>query len=111
MKNVLPNVKLASEVSQLPDDVLIGAAELAALTGYALLNVRQCRRRPVAGLPQPLPGLARLRWHLGTVRTWMRTGTLLSVNTGDDESMPLPRRGRPSKIEVATRRASGERAA
>jgi hypothetical protein len=58
------------KVQKLGDDVLIGVSEVAALTGFSVLTVRQ---RKLQGL-EPVPGLSRLRWRLGDLRAWMRTG-------------------------------------
>lgn len=58
------------KIQKLGDDVLIGVAEVAALTGFSILTVRQ---RKLPGL-DPVPGLSRLRWRLGDVRQWMRSG-------------------------------------
>ncbi|MBP1142853.1 hypothetical protein JOE29_004804 [Pseudomonas sp. PvP009] len=46
------------KIQKLADYVLIGVAEVAALTGFSALTVRQ-RKSP--GL-EPVPGLSRLRW-------------------------------------------------
>ncbi|AYC30971.1 hypothetical protein D3880_00585 [Pseudomonas cavernae] len=58
------------KIQKLGDDVLIGVAEVAALTGFSILTVRQ---RKLPGL-DPVPGLSRLRWRLGDLRQWMRSG-------------------------------------
>lgn len=58
------------KIQKLGDDVLIGVAEVAALTGFSILTVRQ---RKLPGL-EPVPGLSRLRWRLGALRQWMRCG-------------------------------------
>ena len=63
------------KIQKLADDVLIGVAEVAALTGFSALTVRQ---RKLPGL-EPVPGLSRLRWRLGDLRQWMRTGAITSV--------------------------------
>lgn len=63
------------KIQKLADDVLIGVAEVAALTGFSALTVRQCK---LPGL-EPAPGLSRLRWRLGDLRQWMRTGAITSV--------------------------------
>ena len=83
------------KIQKLGDDVLIGVVEVAALTGFSVLTVRQ-RKLPRL---EPVPGLSRLRWRLGDLRTWMRTG-----NTGSRDSATViapfshPKRtGRPTK--------------
>jgi hypothetical protein len=83
------------KIQKLGDDVLIGVAEVAALTGFSVLTVRQ---RKLPGL-EPVPGLSRLRWRLGDLRAWMRTGNTESFHR---PSMPTassnPKRtGRPTK--------------
>jgi|SRR5450830_380132 len=83
------------KIQRLGDDVLIGVAEVAALTGFSVLTVRQ---RKLPGL-EPVPGLSRLRWRLGDLRAWMRVG---SVRVQSSSAMPTPlptqkRIGRPTK--------------
>jgi hypothetical protein len=83
------------KIQKLGDDVLIGVSEVAALTGFSVLTVRQ---RKLPGL-EPVRGLSRLRWRLGDLRAWMRTGNTESpprpamTNTS---SKPKPT-GRPTK--------------
>jgi hypothetical protein len=83
------------KIQKLGDDVLIGVSEVAALTGFSVLTVRQ---RKLPGL-DPVPGLSRLRWRLGDLRAWMRTG-----NTESAQHPSIPnalsnskRTGRPTK--------------
>ena len=83
------------KIQKLGDDVLIGVAEVAALTGFSVLTVRQ---RKLPGL-EPVPGLSRLRWRLGDLRTWMRTG---NTESRDSATVIAPsshpkRTGRPTK--------------
>lgn len=83
------------KIQKLGDDVLIGVSEVAALTGFSVLTVRQ---RKLPGL-EPVPGLSRLRWRLGDLRAWMRTG---NTESSHRPSMPTassnPKRtGRPTK--------------
>lgn len=83
------------KIQKLGDDVLIGVSEVAALTGFSVLTVRQ---RKLPGL-EPVPGLSRLRWRLGDLRAWMRTG---NTECSHRPSMPTvssnPKRiGRPTK--------------
>jgi len=59
------NYDLAERLSKLGDDVLIGVEEVSALTGFAAITIQQRRAR---GLPDPIPGLHKLRWRLGTIR-------------------------------------------
>ena len=60
------------KIQKLSDDVLIGVAEVAALTGFSVLTVRQ---RKLPGL-NPVPGLSRLRWRLGDLRQWLHVPIL-----------------------------------
>jgi hypothetical protein len=82
------------KIQKLADDVLIGVAEVAALTGFSALTVRQ---RKLPGL-EPVPGLSRLRWRLGDLRQWMRTGAITSaplLKQGSTEG--THKVGRPTK--------------
>lgn len=83
------------KIQKLGDDVLIGVPEVAALTGFSVLTVRQ---RKLPGLA-PVPGLSRLRWRLGDLRSWMRTGNTESPPRPamtNASSTPKPT-GRPTK--------------
>ena len=80
-------------IQNLADDVLIGVAEVAALTGFSVLTVRQ---RKLPGL-EPVPGLSRLRWRLGDLRLWMRTGPELNVVPPLDNPRVKSKAGRPTK--------------
>ncbi|KRW71271.1 hypothetical protein AO741_00610 [Pseudomonas sp. TTU2014-105ASC] len=80
-------------IQNLADDVLIGVAEVAALTGFSVLTVRQ---RKLPGL-EPVPGLTRLRWRLGDLRLWMRTGPELNVVTPLEGPKAKSKAGRPTK--------------
>ncbi len=62
--------ELVEKLQNLSDDVLIGVTEVAALTGFSALTVRQ---RKLPGL-DPVPGLSRLRWRMGDLRHWIRNG-------------------------------------
>ncbi|KTB69556.1 MULTISPECIES: AlpA family transcriptional regulator [Pseudomonas] len=82
------------KIQKLADDVLIGVAEVAALTGFSALTVRQ---RKLPGL-EPVPGLSRLRWRLGDLRQWMRTGAITSASLLKQASTEGPHKvGRPTK--------------
>jgi hypothetical protein len=82
------------KIQKLADDVLIGVAEVAALTGFSALTVRQ---RKLPGL-EPVPGLSRLRWRLGDLRQWMRTGAITSAPLPKQASTEGPHKvGRPTK--------------
>lgn len=83
------------KIQKLSDDVLIGVAEVAALTGFSVLTVRQ---RKLPGL-EPVPGLSRLRWRLGDLRQWMRTGAERKLTSSPRFPLDADIRkiGRPSK--------------
>ncbi|AXA65432.1 hypothetical protein CE139_06280 [Pseudomonas oryzihabitans] len=83
------------KIQKLGDDVLIGVAEVAALTGFSVLTVRQ---RKLPGL-DPVYGLSRLRWRLGDLRSWMRTGDTSTRPQPPREVAPSKskRTGRPTK--------------
>ena len=82
------------QIQKLADDVLIGVAEVAALTGFSALTVRQ---RKLPGL-EPVPGLSRLRWRLGDLRQWMRTRAITSAPLLKQASTEGPHKvGRPTK--------------
>ncbi|WP_024645081.1 helix-turn-helix transcriptional regulator [Pseudomonas syringae] len=82
------------KIQKLADDVLIGVAEVAALTGFSALTVRQ---RKLPGL-EPVPGLSLLRWRLGDLRQWMRTGAITSAPLLKQAATEGPHKvGRPTK--------------
>lgn len=82
------------KIQKLADDVLVGVTEVAALTGFSALTVRQ---RKLPGL-EPVPGLSRLRWRLGDLRQWMRTGAITSAPLLKQASTEGPHKvGRPTK--------------
>lgn len=88
------------KIQKLGDDVLIGVAEVAALTGFSVLTVRQ---RKLPGL-EPVPGLSRLRWRLGDLRQWMRMGpqdkpTSKIAPNAKDPSRPTGRPTKKSQVE------------
>jgi hypothetical protein len=88
------------KIQKLGDDVLIGVVEVAALTGFSILTVRQ---RKLPGL-DPIPGLSRLRWRLGDLRQWMRCGpqskaAIDTAATVNDPSRPVGRPTKKSQVE------------
>lgn len=92
--------EIIQKIQKLGDDVLIGVVEVAALTGFSILTVRQ---RKLPGL-HPVPGLSRLRWRLGDLRQWMRSG--YQVKSGadiaadaKDPSRPMGRPTKKSQVE------------
>jgi len=66
------NYTLLERLTPLPDDVLIGIDEVAALTDFAKVTVQQ---RRIRGFPTPIDGVRRLKWRLGDVRSWIRVRT------------------------------------
>lgn len=92
---MLVDYETIQKIQKLGDDVLIGVFEVAALTGFSVLTVRQ---RKLPGL-EPVPGLSRLRWRLGDLRAWMRTGNTDSPpHPSMKNASPNPKRtGRPTK--------------
>lgn len=66
------NYTLIERLAALPDDILIGVEEVAALTGFAEITVQQ---RKIKGFPNPLAGVRRLKWRLGDIRAWIRART------------------------------------
>lgn len=88
------------KIQNLGDDVLIGVVEVAALTGFSILTVRQ---RKLPGL-DPVPGLSRLRWRLGDLRQWMRCGPQGNAaadiaTNAKDLSRPMGRPTKKSQVE------------
>ena len=73
--NETPDAKLAfaALLAGLHDDTLIGPRELAALTASTCQTTQKLARRSPERLPPraAVPG-RQLRWHLGTVRAWIR---------------------------------------
>lgn len=63
------NYELLERLEKLGDDVLVGVAEVAAITGFAAVTIQQ---RRIKGFPTPLPGPRSLRWRLGNIRAWGR---------------------------------------
>lgn len=76
--------ELAAIISRLPDEVLVGVAEVAAVTGLARVTVQQ-RRTPL--LPEPAMRKP-LRWWLGDVRQIGRSRKV------EAKGMVEPRSGR-----------------
>ncbi len=66
------NYTLLERLTPLPDDILIGIDEVAALTDFAKVTVQQ---RRIKGFPTPIAGVRRLKWRLGDVRAWIRVRT------------------------------------
>lgn len=62
-----------SAIGEMADDVAIGPDEVAAITG---LSIRTVKQRRISNFPRPIPGVRRLRWRLGAIREWLRSGEL-----------------------------------
>lgn len=92
--------ELAAKLSRAGDDVLVGPNEVAALSGLSATTIG---KRKVASMPAPIPGVRRLRWRLGDIRQWMRSGETRAQDRGD-ATAKVARRGRPTKAEEITRR-------
>lgn len=69
---MMRDYKLLERLTPLPDDILVGIEEVAALTGFAHITIQQ---RRIKEFPSPLAGVRRLKWRLGDVRAWIRVRT------------------------------------
>lgn len=82
---------LAEKVSRLPDSALVGAFEIAALSGIAATSIQKPVQRRSIGFPEPRVIGRMNKWSLATVRAWLRQGV---------EGVPVPQpqrgRGRPT---------------
>lgn len=68
------NFDLAEKVSRLPDAALVGAFEIAALTGIAATSIQKPTQRRSMGFPEPRV-IGRLnKWPLSVVKAWLRQG-------------------------------------
>lgn len=83
---------VATRVASLHDDTLIGPQELAALISSTWQNVQKVAKRDPGRLPPraAVPGRL-LRWHLGTVRAWIRNHSTTAV-TGPARRVGAPRK-------------------
>ncbi|WP_435626589.1 helix-turn-helix transcriptional regulator [Candidatus Ferrigenium straubiae] len=75
---------LLERLTPLPDDILVGIEEVAALTGFAHVTIQQ---RRIKEFPNPLAGVRRLKWRLGDVRAWIRTRTQQHGNHTQKQKM------------------------
>lgn len=71
------DLDLAEKLGKLSDETLVGSAELAALTGFSIISIRQ-RKLP---LPPNDPRFTHMRWTLGTIKAWLK-GDIPSVPAG-----------------------------
>lgn len=71
--DVAQRILLAIQIGQLPDDTMVGPAEMAALTNSTINQIQKLHARQPERLP-PISGIGgrTLRWHLGTARKWLR---------------------------------------
>lgn len=87
------NFDLAEKVARLPDSALVGAFEIAALTGIAPTSIQKPTQRKSIGFPDPRVVGRMNKWPLSVVRNWLRQGV---------EVVPVPPpitqrgRGRPT---------------
>lgn len=87
------NFDLAEKVARLPDSALVGAFEIAALTGIAATSIQKPAQRKSIGFPEPRVIGRMNKWPLSVVRNWLRQGV---------EVVPVPPpitqrgRGRPT---------------
>jgi predicted DNA-binding transcriptional regulator AlpA len=87
---------LAEKVSRLPDSALVGAFEVAALTGIAATSIQKPSQRKSIGFPEPRV-IGRLnKWPLSIVRGWLGKGDEPTVNTNLAPTHTR-RPGRPTK--------------
>jgi len=91
--------ELAAKLSRAGDDVLVGPVEVAALSGLSATTIG---KRKVLSMPAPIPGVRRLRWRLGDIRKWMRSGETRAEGRSD-ATVKVARPGRPTKAEELAR--------
>jgi len=75
---------LAAKLSRLSDDVLVGVEEVAALTGFSKITVRQQRLRD---FPDPIECCRVLRWRLGQVRNWGKPDEIKNIQPNDAQKV------------------------
>jgi predicted DNA-binding transcriptional regulator AlpA len=87
-----PRIKLAAQLALMADDTLIGPDEVASLLASTWQSVQKLARRDPERLP-PRAAVSgrRLRWHLGTVREWIRAHRTTALEN------PTRRVGAPRK--------------
>lgn len=79
---------LAEKVSRLPDAALVGAFEIAALSGIAATSIMKPAQRQSIGLPEPRIVGRMNKWTMGTVRSWLQP---------DNESSCAPTKVSPGR--------------
>jgi len=86
-------IEIRERVCRLPDDVLVGLGEMAALLGITAASAAVLASRRPGALPPRWAGPTRRRlWRVGDIRIWIRSRAPLA-----DEPAPRRRRGRPRK--------------
>lgn len=93
-------LELVTKISSFHDDTLITAEQIAALTGFAAISIKQGK---VRGMPAPDRRFSRLRWRLGDVRAFVRAGSAYQTSSPQKKPGKI---GRPTKAE-ALRKAAG----
>lgn len=68
------NFDLAEKVARLPDSALVGAFEIAALTGIAATSIQKPAQRKSIGFPEPRVIGRMNKWSLSVVRGWLQQG-------------------------------------
>lgn len=89
------DLELARKVGDLPDSVMVGVEEVAALSAIAASSLRKPGQRAKMGAPEPASlGGRHLVWNLGSIRAWLR---------GSYAGAMERRVGRPTKAESIRR--------
>ncbi len=83
--------ELAEKVARLPDSALVGAFEIAALSGVAATSIMKPSQRQSIGLPEPRVIGRMNKWSLATVRAWLQQGVEVIP-----AQLPQRSRGRPT---------------
>lgn len=97
---------LAAKVAKLPDSALVGAFEVAALTGIAATSIQKPSQRRSIAFPAPRVVGRMNKWPLGLVRHWLSQGAAAAPATP-----VLSGRGRPTKAaQIARHLAAAQEA-
>lgn len=86
--------ELAEKVSRLPNSALVGAFEIAALSGVAATSIQKPAQRRSIGFPDPRIVGRMNKWSLGVVRGWLQQG--IGVTTFTAPKLLQRGRGRPT---------------
>lgn len=95
-------LELVTKISSFHDDTLITAEQIAALTGFAAISIKQGK---VRGMPAPDRRFSRLRWRLGDVRAFVRAGSAYQTTSPLKKPAKI---GRPTKAEALRKAAAFE---